>query len=116
MSDDNYVSMPESYRKPFHDAVVKLRHWRLGEREPEVSFEGPPCPIGMFFGLMTKFDQDKMSDEMLLLARGIFDETGAAEKGEIDSNPFYGNAAKVFARRVTERHEQFKRHEDLRRS
>ena len=115
MSDDDYVSMPESYREVFCVAVVKLDQWRLGEREPEVNLEGKHYPIGLIFGFMTKFDQDKMPDNMLLLARNIFDETGAAERSEIDRDSSYGNTAKVLARRVTERHAEFKRREDQRR-
>jgi hypothetical protein len=115
MSDDDYFPMPKSDRDAFRFAVLKLHEWRHGEPEPEVSLEGKQYPISAIFGFADKFVQDKMPDDVLLLARGIFDETGAAEKSEIDSNPSYGNAAKILARRVRERHAEFKRREDQRR-
>jgi hypothetical protein len=115
MSDD-YVSMSESSRRAFYEALVKLSRWRLGEPEPEVGLDGNYFPIGTVFEVMTKFDQDKMPDDLMLLTRNIFDETGAAERFNIDRAPTYGNAANILARRVVERKAEFERREEARRN
>lgn len=107
--------IPASFLAAFQRALVKTHDWmRPGAGgEPQCSLEDKEYSVGEFFGLMTPFVQDRLSDLDLWLVRKILGGIRENERAEIDANPTYGNAAKFLVLRIADRNRELERRDSL---
>ena len=110
MPENDYDSMPESYREGFQRALVRTFDWiRHDGPEPKVDLDGTPIAAQTLFDLMTKFGRDQMHAIEIQLTYEILGGVREAEQDAIRSDPSCGNAATYLVRRIGERKAELER-------
>ena len=110
LPENDFESMPESYRDAFQRALVRTRDWiRRDGPEPNLNLDGTPIAAQTLFDLMTKFRRDEMQAIEIQLTYEILGGVREAEQDAIRSDPSYGNAAKYLVRRIGERRAELER-------
>jgi hypothetical protein len=110
LPENDFESMPDSYREAFQRALVRTHDWiRRDGPEPKVNLDGTPIAAQTLFDLMTKFRRDEMQAIEIQLTYEILGGVREAEQNAIRSDPSCGNAAKYLVRRIGERKAELER-------